>query len=97
MKRTVSDIQETIDTLFTRLEECDDPGKVQQLTHALRHQVTKKAAAGGHLQPREQALIDAVGSIRTRRHRSWTGVLILAVLLALAVLVAWWWLVPVPV
>ena len=90
MSRNAEDIQETIDTLFTRLEGTNDPGKVQQLTHALRHQVSQKAEAGGRLHPREQALIAAVGSIRKRRRSSWTGTLVFAVLVALAILVAWW-------
>ena len=63
---TPAEQQELIDTLFEKLDDADQPGKMNQLTHALRMQISAKRAAGRTLDGRERAIIAAVGTIGPR-------------------------------
>jgi len=57
-------MQELIDTLFDKLEAAEKPGEVNQLTHALRTQLSRKRASGQALTAREQAILGNLGAIK---------------------------------
>ena len=60
----MADMQELIDTLFDKLEAAEKPGEVNQLTHALRTQLSRKRAGGQNLTAREQAILGNLGAIK---------------------------------
>jgi hypothetical protein len=92
---THAERQELIDTLFDKLEATDQPGSVNQLTHALRVQITAKRKVGQALDARENAIIAAVGSIGPQASGPglFTWLVVLAILAA-AAYGAWRWLNP---
>jgi hypothetical protein len=59
----MADMQELIDTLFAKLEAAETPGEVNQLTHALRTQLTRKRDSGQALSAREAAILGNLGAI----------------------------------
>jgi len=59
----LTDIQQTIDALFRKLDDAKTGGEITQCNHSLRVQITKKKNQGGTLSERERDLIAAVGAI----------------------------------
>ena len=85
----LSDIQHTIDRLFTRLDQAKGGGDLTQCTHALRVQITKKMRQKAALSEREAAIITALGPIATRGGGCGWWIAILALLGAAAAYLAY--------
>jgi hypothetical protein len=75
----LSDVQQTIDALFRRLDDAKTGGEITQCNHSLRVQITRKRKLGGALSGRERDLIAAVGEIAAPRKKGGLGTVVLIV------------------
>lgn len=86
--QALSDIQQTIDKLFARLDAAKSGGEITQANHALRVQITKKKKFGAALSEREREIVSAVGGITEQKRGGSWGVMILVIVVAAALYAA---------
>lgn len=91
--QALSDIQQTIDKLFARLDAAQSGGEITQTNHALRVQITKKRQLGAALSAREQEIVAAVGEISGKKRGGSFGTIILLVIVLAGLYLAYRFLV----